>query len=164
MALTPEAKRRTVLATALAAVLTVPAEGIRRVAYYDPPGILTVCMGHTGGDIIKGKVYSMAECKALLTRDMQQSVEQVERCVPGLPPNQLAAWSDAVFNLGPALVCDPAHSAAARMLRDGHRLEACGQLGRWNKARIAGVMVELPGLTKRRAAEARLCVTPEPTA
>ena len=35
---------------------------------------------------------------------------------------------------------------------------ACQQLPRWNKARVAGAMVELPGLTKRRAAEMALCM------
>jgi GH24 family phage-related lysozyme (muramidase) len=32
------------------------------------------------------------------------------------------------------------------------------QLPRWNKARIAGVAVALPGLTKRRNAEMTLCM------
>ena len=35
---------------------------------------------------------------------------------------------------------------------------ACNQLPRWDNARIAGVLVPLPGLTKRRAAERTLCL------
>lgn len=150
--------KRKALAASLAVIIAVPAEGLRRIAYYDPPGILTVCYGHTGPDIDREKTYSLAECDALLTKDMHKAIDQVERCVPGLPENMLAAWGDAVYNLGPAIVCNAAQSTAARMLRDpSQRFTACAQLSRWDKARIAGVLVSLPGLTKRRAAERELC-------
>ena len=39
-------------ALALAVALAVPAEGLRQYAYYDPPGILTVCYGTTGRDVV----------------------------------------------------------------------------------------------------------------
>jgi lysozyme len=149
--------KRVTLAVVLASALAVPAEGLRRVAYYDPPGILTVCRGHTGPDVIKGRVYSLAECEALLDQDMRKAVDQVERCVPGLPPHQLAAWSDAVYNLGPTIVCRPDKSTAARLLKGGRLMEACDQLPRWDKATVAGVLVTLPGLTKRRLAERDVC-------
>ena len=50
--------------TAIAAVvaLTASSEGVRQFAYYDPPGILTVCYGHTGSDVKKGVKYSLDEC------------------------------------------------------------------------------------------------------
>lgn len=146
-------------AAVIAISLAVPAEGLRQVAYYDPPGILTVCYGHTGSNVVKGRTYSLAECNALLDLDMRQAVETVDRCVPGLPPEVLAAFSDAAFNLGPAIACDGSRSTAARMLKAGDLAGACNQLPRWNKARVAGVMVELPGLTKRRQAERDLCVS-----
>lgn len=144
-------------AAAIATLIAVPAEGLRQVAYYDPPGILTVCNGHTGKDVQKGKVYSLAECKAYLDADMMKAIEIVERCVPGLPEHVLAAFGDAVFNLGPRIVCDTATSTAARLLRIGDIKGACMQLPRWNRANVAGVSVVLPGLTKRRAAEQALC-------
>lgn len=152
---------RRALATALAIALAVPAEGIRRVAYYDPPGILTVCRGHTGADVAKGRVYSLAECDAFMSADMKIAVAHVERCVPGLPPHVLAAFSDAVFNMGPRITCDTKNSTAARLLKSGAIPAACDQLPRWDKASIGGVMVSLPGLTKRRAAERQLCLTGE---
>lgn len=145
-------------ATSIAATLAGAAEGLRYVAYYDPPGILTVCRGHTGADVVKGKVYSLAECDAFLSRDMKAAVTKVESCVPGLPDNVLAAFSDAVFNLGPAIACDPQHSTAARALRAGKLIDACNQLPRWKYARVAGVPVALPGLVKRRAEEQALCL------
>lgn len=144
------------VAAALAAAIAVPAEGLRQYAYYDPPGILTVCYGSTG-NVEKGRRYSLEECKARLDRDMGTAVTAVDRCVPGLPDKVLAAFADAVYNMGPTIVCNTSASTAARLLKAGELRAACGQLPRWNKARIAGVMIELPGLTKRRAAERALC-------
>ena len=46
-------------------------EGRRYVAYRDVVGVLTVCDGHTGADIISSKRYSDAECNALLKADLQ---------------------------------------------------------------------------------------------
>lgn len=148
--------RRLAAAAALATAIAIPAEGLRRVAYYDPPGVLTVCYGSTT-DVRPGKVYSLAECRERLDRDMRAAVETVERCAPGLGENQLAAFADAVYNLGPRIVCGP-DSTAARLLKAGRIGEACAQLPRWNKAKVAGVMVELPGLTKRRERERVLCM------
>lgn len=151
--------KRKALAAAMATALAIPAEGIYQIAYYDPPGILTVCMGHTGKDVIKGKRYSLAECDALLTSDMKKAIEITDRCMPGLPVESLAAFSDAVFNLG-SIVCDPVHSTLTRKWRAGDLKGACEQLPRWNKARVAGIMISLPGLTKRRNAEMALCLVP----
>lgn len=153
-----ERSKRVISAAALATLIAVPAEGIRQIAYYDPPGILTVCRGHTGPDVIKGKKYSLAECDQFMSDDMRKAVEAVDRCQPGLPVEVLAAFSDAAFNLGPVIACNPEKSTAARMLKSGNLEGACNQLPRWDKARIAGVMVALPGLTKRRAEERELCM------
>lgn len=146
------------VAASLAAAIAIPAEGLRQYAYYDPPGILTVCAGHTGPDIVKGKKYSLAECDALMTDDMRKAVTQVDQCHPGLPVEVLAAFSDAAFNLGPTIACDKWKSTAARYLYNGELIAACNQLPRWSRASIAGVMVELPGLVKRRNAERDLCL------
>ena len=153
------ANSRVVYATAAAIAIAVPAEGIRQVAYGDiaRPSLLTVCYGETH-DVVPGKVYSIAECKARLSASMLKAVEIVEECQPGLPVHVLAAFGDAVYNMGPTIVCDPERSTAARLLKAGQYAAACVQLGRWNKARIGGVMVELPGLTKRRNREANLCM------
>lgn len=149
--------KRMAAALALATALAVPAEGLRQFAYYDPPGILTVCYGHTGPDVAKGRKYSLAECDQLLTDDMRKAVEAVERCAPGLPENVLAAFADAAYNMGPTIACDTQRSTAARLLQSGDIAGACRQLPRWDKARVAGIMVSLPGLTKRRQAELELC-------
>jgi lysozyme len=149
--------KRVAAAGALATLIAIPAEGLRQYAYYDPPGILTVCYGSTT-NVQKGKKYSLDECRARLDADMRQAVEAVERCVPGLPVNVLAAFSDAVYNMGPTIACDRQRSTAARYLHQARLIDACNQLPRWDKARVGGVMVSLPGLTKRRAAEKELCL------
>jgi lysozyme len=153
--MTPRAKRLAA-ATALATAIAVPAEGLRQWAYYDPPGILTVCYGTTGPEVVKGKFYSLEQCKAYLNRDMMKAIEHVERCHPGLPENVLAAFGDAVYNLGPTVACN---STASKYLSAGNIPAACNQLPRWNKAKVADVYVELPGLTKRRLKEKELCLS-----
>lgn len=149
--------KRIAAASALAMALAIPAEGLRQYAYYDPPGILTVCYGHTGS-VVKGRKYSLAECDSLLNQDMRRAILQVETCVPNLPAPALAAFADAAYNLGPSIACDTRRSTAARLLAAGDIKGACHQLPRWDHARVAGVMVRLPGLTKRRAAERSLCL------
>ena len=152
--MTPRSKRLGV-AAAIATAIAIPAEGLRQWAYNDAgQGILTVCYGTTT-NVVKGKKYSLDECKVLLDKDMLSAVEQVERCHPGLPDNVLAAFGDAVYNIGPTVACN---STASRYLADGDIDSACRQLPRWDKARVMGVMVALPGLTKRRAKEMALCL------
>jgi len=143
---------------AIATALAIPAEGLRQKWYADPIGLATVCYGHTGADIDKRKTYSLTECKGLLDKDMLNAISITDKCVPGLPDKVLAAFSGAVFNVGPVIACDKSKSTAARLLAAGKLREACLQLPRWDKARVAGVSVALPGLTKRRNAEMQLCL------
>ena len=152
-------KRRAAVIAAIATAIAVPAEGLRQVAYGDiaDPKLLTVCYGSTT-NVEAGKTYSLAECRARLDADMLAAVETVERCVPGMGDNQIAAFADAVYNMGPTIACNTKKSTAARLLKAGKIAEACMQLPRWNKARIAGVAVALPGLTKRRNVEMTLCM------
>lgn len=146
------------VAAAVAAAIAAPAEGIRYVAYYDPPGILTVCRGHTGKDIDPHKRYTLTECDKFLEDDMRSAVVAVDRCVPDAPEPVLAAFSDAAYNIGPTIACDTRNSTAARMLQAKDWRGACNQLPRWDKAKIAGVLVALPGLTKRRKVEQDVCL------
>lgn len=153
----PDKRRRIVAVAALAAALAIPAEGIKFTPYYDPPGILTVCYGSTT-NVVPGRRYSLAECRQRLDNDMLAAVQTVERCVPGLPEPVHAAFADSVYNIGPKIACDTAGSTAARMLKAGDFAGACDQLLRWDKARVGGVLVTLPGLTKRRHAARELCI------
>ena len=145
-------------AVALAVVLAIPAEGLRQVAYRDPVGTPTLCFGSTKG-VKMGDTATIDQCKALLTEEMIAAVVQVEKCVPNAPVPVLAAFADAVYNMGPSIACNTHGSTAARLLKAGDWTAACQQLPRWDKAKIAGVLVPLPGLTKRRKAEEELCLS-----
>ncbi len=149
--------QRKTAAAAIATTLAISAEGLRHYAYYDPPGILTVCYGSTT-NVERNKFYTMEECSKRLTVDMMQSVTTVDKCVPGLPVNVLAVFSDAVYNSGPKIACDLKNSTAARYLKTGQLIAACNQLPRWDKAKILGVHVSLPGLTTRREREKTICL------
>lgn len=151
-----DAKKKA-LALTLATALAVPMEGLRQYAYRDPVGIPTVCFGSTAG-VKMGDFRTIPECKALLTKEMSDVIETVDRCRPNLPPEVLAAMSDFAYNVGNRAVCDPAYSTPARRLAAGDIAGACEALLPWNKARVAGVLVPLPGLTKRRAMERDLCL------
>lgn len=153
------AAKRTAAALGIAVAIAAPFEGLRNYAYRDPVGIPTICYGSIQG-VRMGQFKTTAECDALLGEEMAARVATVERCAPGLPVNMLAAWASAIFNTGDHLVCNPARSTAARLLRAGQLVEACRQLPRWNKATKAGVLITLPGLTRRREAEEALCLTP----
>lgn len=156
MAKMSDKAKRTAVAVALATAIAMPMEGLRQWVYKDPVGLPTVCFGTTGPDVIPGKKYSIDECKALLNRDMLAAIEQVERCHPQLPDNVLAAFGDAVYNIGPKVACN---STAAKYLKAGNYEAACRELPRWNRATVAGVSVVLPGLTKRRNLEMALCLS-----
>lgn len=151
------AGQRATLATAIAVALAIPAEGLRNWAYRDPVGIPTICFGSTRG-VQMGDYKSTEQCRTLLGEEMREAVSTVERCIPGLPVKVLAAFADTVFNAGPTIACSPTGSTARKLLLAGKFDDACRQLPRWNKARVAGVLVELPGLTKRRAASMAVCL------
>jgi GH24 family phage-related lysozyme (muramidase) len=153
-------KQRVAAATALATAIAVPAEGLRQLAYKDVgAGILTTCYGHTGPDIKVGHQYSIGECQGLLSADMLKAISTVDKCQPGLPVPILAAFSDAAFNAGSTIACDTKNSTAARLLTAKAYDAACDQLPRWSKTHVAGILVSLPGLVKRREAERQLCMT-----
>lgn len=52
-------------------------EGVRYDPYQDVVGVWTVCYGHTGKDIMLGKTYTEAECRALLNKDLNTVARQI---------------------------------------------------------------------------------------
>lgn len=131
-------------------------EGLVMRPYNDVVGVRTVCFGHTGN--VQERPYSRAECEALLRKDMGQAWDIVNKCQPGLPFGPAVAFTDAVFNMGPTIACSTTGSTAAQLLRAKRYEEACRQLPRWSKARVAGNMVELRGLKLRREHFMNFCL------
>ena len=126
-------------------------EGVRYEPYRDVAGVLTVCFGHTGPDIVPGKRYTLAECHALLDADMRDANAHVRRCLPMPLLNQIeVALTSATFNLGPQVVCG---STLQRKAKANDWPGACAELSRWNKAGGR----EIRGLTLRRGDERKIC-------
>lgn len=141
---------------ALAAPLVAHYEGVIPHTYADPAGIPTLCIGHTGPDVVPGRVAAPGECEKILQRDLGDAFTQVQRCI-GVPlkPYEAAALTSFTFNVGGAALCS---STLARLANAGAPSSAwCAQLDRWVYVRRLGVTVELPGLVRRRAAERAMC-------
>ena len=143
-------------AIALAGVLATWYEGRRLTPYRDPVGILTVCEGITGKDVVPGKTYTPAECDALRDKHLRIADAAVSRQIRvPLTPWQRAALIDFTYNLGEEAL---AGSTLARLFNAGQAQAGCEQLSRWVKARVQGELVTLRGLVDRRGAELEVCL------
>lgn len=126
-------------------------EGLRLKAYFCPARKLTIGYGHTGADVFSGKVISVAEAEELLVHDVAAFVPKVLALVH-VPVSQgmLDALVSFAYNLGAGKL---GSSTLLRRLNSGDFLGAADQFRVWNKAKVDGKMVVLPGLVKRREAE-----------
>lgn len=131
-------------------------EGVAPTPYDDIAGVLTVCYGHTGSDIVRGKTYTPAECKAYLARELAAHGAGVLKCtdVP-LKQEMYDALALFAYNVGTSAYCQS--SLRARLNRGDYR-GACDGLMDWNKARVGGQLVAVKGLTNRRTFERELCL------
>lgn len=138
-------------AVALAsAYLIAPWEGLSTVPYRDVVGVLTVCYGETEG-VKPGQRYTKAECDAkLMARVGPDYYEPLRRCIAGFdraPVSLQASATSAAYNVGVRTICK---STAARRISAGQYEGACRALAAFDKARVNGRLVPLPGLTNRR--------------
>lgn len=133
-------------------------EGVIPHTYVDPVGIPTACAGETGPHIQIGQTYSIDQCMTMLDASLARHWRGLERCIVGeLTMQEAAAILSWTYNVGVGAACG---STLVRMINRGAPAEAwCQQLTRWTKARKLGVVIELPGLVKRRAAERSMCLT-----
>ncbi|MBQ0313805.1 lysozyme [Providencia rettgeri] len=138
-------------ASAIALTVIAYFEGVRYEPYEDVGGVLTVCYGHTGKDIVPNKVYSKEECNELLELDFMRTKLQVDRLVK-VPVNEhtKAALYSFGFNVGTGAF---AKSTLLKKLNAGDQYGACEELKKWV---YAGGKV-WRGLVNRREAEAAIC-------
>ena len=140
-------------ALAMAAPLVARWEGLRLDPYRDIAGIETVCYGETAGPMRR---HTPEECRTKLLMSLRKHGSPVLSCLPDEAPLSVkAAFVSFGYNVGVAAAC---RSTAARFASWGDYRGACTSLVAWNKARIAGRLVPVDGLTKRRAAERDLCL------
>ncbi|WP_072036364.1 lysozyme, partial [Escherichia coli] len=76
-------------------------EGVSYIPYKDIVGVWTVCHGHTGKDIMLGKTYTKAECKALLNKDLATVARQINPYIKvDIPETMRGALYSFVYNVG----------------------------------------------------------------
>ena len=128
----------------------------RLTAYRDIVGVWTICGGETLG-VKPGMVETIEGCKAREEAALIRHAEPVLACTPILRgrPNQLSAAISLAYNIGTNGYC---RSTVARRFNAGQWRAACDAFLMWNKA--GGRVVN--GLSRRREAERRLCLTELP--
>ncbi|MGE0408840.1 MAG: lysozyme [Amphiplicatus sp.] len=133
-------------------------EGLVLEAYQDIAGIWTIGYGHTGPDVQPGMKISEREAEELLKRDLKPRESAVGDLVRvPLNQNEFDALVSFIYNVGANAFKG---STARRRLNGGDRVGAAQALTWWNKATVNGVLREVTGLTRRRAAESALFLQP----
>lgn len=129
-------------------------EGVRLTAYKCPAGILTIGIGHTSAagapEVKPGMTITANEAYEILDRDLDQYEKAVDRLVKvPLSQEQFDALVSFVYNVGVGAF---QKSTLLKKLNAGQYGAVPGELMKWTKA--GGK--ELPGLVRRRRAEAAL--------
>lgn len=127
-------------------------EGFRDHAYKPVPGeqFWTIGYGHYGPDVKPGDTVTRGDARRLLREDLAEAETAVRREVNvPLTQGQYDALVSFTFNVGAGAL---AESTLLRKLNRGRYRRARWQLHRW----VNGANGPLPGLVRRRKAEARL--------
>jgi lysozyme len=128
-------------------------EGLRLQAYRDAVGIWTIGYGHTPG-VKAGQTITEAQASQFLVADLADAESAVERFVTvPLNDNQFAALVSLTFNIGTEAF---RRSTLRKKLNAGDYAAVPAQLALW----IKGAGKTLPGLVRRRKAEADLWNAP----
>lgn len=159
-------------------------EGLETVAYADlaDPAIATVCYGETQG-VKFGDTYTQEQCAVLLLQRIPDYILPIKKLVPGLAPNRQVAYGVFAWNLGVGALTLRTKRCVARdaqkkctkqeeipgtsivdLERAGNPQAACARMLQFDKAKINGTYKVLPGLSKRRKAEYRICIGSEVSA
>jgi lysozyme len=133
-------------------------EGARHVAYQDfAKKVWTICEGHTGPDVHAGMVATDAQCSGYLRQDLTAKAKAVLACTPSLAehPGPFKAATDFAFNAGAGAYCG---STMAKRFAANDVTGGCIAFLAWDKARVNGKLVVVPGLLARRQAEMAMCL------
>jgi len=125
-------------------------EGLQQQPYICPAGKPTIGYGHTGPDVVFGITITEADADKLLREDLHYAERGVETYarVP-LTQGQFDALVSFAFNLGIGALRD---STLLKKVNAKDFDGAAAEFGKW----VHGGGRVLPGLIKRRAAEAAL--------
>ena len=129
-------------------------EGIRLTAYKCPADVWTIGIGHTSAagapEVKPGMTITVQEAYEILNNDLNQYEDAINKFVKvPLTQNQFDALVSFVYNVGVGAF---QKSTLLKKLNAGQYNAVPGELMKWTKA--GGK--ELPGLVRRRRAEAAL--------
>ncbi|KQT82436.1 lysozyme [Methylobacterium sp. Leaf466] len=128
-------------------------EGYKDKAYLCPANVWTIGFGTTKG-VKRGDTCTTLQAEAFLRRDLAIFEAAVDKAVKvDMTPNQFSALVSLCYNIGGGAF---AASTLVRKLNAGDVKGAQAAFASWNRG---GGRV-LPGLVRRRAAEAKLFGTP----
>lgn len=129
-------------------------EGNVLIPYKDIVGVLTVCRGHTGPDVVVKGVYSPEKCDELTKKDINIAISGVLKVSPHLlwHPMQLVAAVSLSFNVGTGTY---ATSSVAKRFNEGNFQAGCEAIKLYKYA--GGKIV--PGLVNRRQHEYEVCIS-----
>ena len=132
-------------------------EGFKDYAYIDTDGTPVIGYGlsRIGGLPVQiGDRISTTQADAALKahiREIHQELEQIIKV--DLSDRQLSALTSIAFNVG---VDNIKNSTLVRKINTKDYAGAADEFLRWDKANLQGALVQLPGLSRRRAAERQL--------
>jgi lysozyme len=140
-----------------------PGGGPALQAYLCPAGVWTIGYGHIANVKPADTLPSRAAADILLDEDLVHWSREVARMLAGAPTSQHEF--DALVSLGFNIGLEGLRgSTALRRHRAGDKAGAAAAIRWWNKARVNGQLREMPGLTRRRAAEVTLYLSVEAAA
>jgi lysozyme len=131
-------------------------EGLSCTAYPDrlAHNLPTVCYGETEG-VKLGDHYTKEQCRDMLAAKLPRYWSEIAACIRvPVSDNEKVAYTSFSYNVGTGAFCK---SKMAHNLNLGHHKEACAGLLAYDHA--SGRKVA--GLTRRREAERKLCLTPD---
>jgi lysozyme len=130
-------------------------EGCKLKAYKCPAGVWTCGWGSTGPDVTENTVWTQQQADDRLENDLGKFMTGVLRVSPILKahPNRFAAVTSFAYNVG---IGAYQKSTMVKKINSEDWSGAQAEFSRWTKAGGR----ELPGLVRRRQAEAQLFATP----
>ena len=146
----------------VAVALIAESEGLRLTAYRCPAGVPSIGYGETDG-VRMGDTCTREQADRWLCEDLTDRTKAVRAmCTVDPSANELGALVSLAYNIGLEAL---RKSTALRLHNAGDHPSASRAICLWDKARVAGTLTVLPGLTARRAREQALYLTPdEPSA
>ena len=137
---------------ALTVAMVTDFEGYESKPYPDVAGVLTICYGHTGADIIPTKTYTKAECNVLLEKDLAIVAKVINPLIKvNIPDYTRAALFSFTYNVGTGAF---SRSTLLKKLNAGDQTGACNELKRW----IYAGGKPWKGLMTRREVENAVCL------